>query len=689
MRGLLAALVPEIRASPELPSADLVNPDPWLWEALGHEQTWTDTPLSKPGSFRLSVVYACINTISQDLSRIPQPTMRAMPGGGREKARDHPTWELTRGWANLEQTILQFRLVQMAHVLGWGNAYSRIQRVNDEDPTSQATARWLLDPDHTEARRVRGVKVLVTWPQDGDGRPVALLPGEYSHVAGLGYDGLKGYSPLQIAKQSIALGLAREEYMARFYGNNATPRGWVSHPLIPIGPKGKEQKDTILRQLAEDYGGLRRAHSPGVLWGGGSWIPSGISPEDQELVASSKLTAVDICGIYRVPPVKVARVEQAATYGSVEQQDIGYVRDALMFWAVQMEQVDNRDLITPADRPTIFTRFDFSEMLRGDAKSEAEALTKLAGGPIMTRAEAREKRGLNPIDDPGAGELLQPVNMMTASQAGTPEPSTDALERSREMVGLAAWPHRRQHRALVGKRSQRTRQRLQRLQIPVYTRAAERWVLQEIRALERALSRSDDLAGFDARAEEIWLGLPDAVRRELLPVLLTHGGLVLDAIDEELGAEGDRSWLDVFAVEQADGAARRHITSSRGQIAGLAVVGLAWEEIRDAVAGRLGEWGERRASKIGHGEPVRATGVFSMEGYARGGVERKVWRNTGASCPLCLSLEGQTAEIRGSFLRPGDTVEPVGDTATAPLEIDRVIRHAPLHGKCDCVISPA
>lgn len=52
------------------------------------------------------------------------------------------------------------------------------------------------------------------------GATVRLSPYEVLHIAGLGFDGLVGYSPIAMAKNAIGLAIAAEEYGSKFYAND-------------------------------------------------------------------------------------------------------------------------------------------------------------------------------------------------------------------------------------------------------------------------------------------------------------------------------------------------------------------------------------------------------------------------------------------------------------------------------------
>ena len=59
---------------------------------------------------------------------------------------------------------------------------------------------------------------------------VRLQSFDVLHIPGLGFDGLVGYSPIAMAKNSIGMAIACEEYGSKFFANGAAPSGVLEHP---------------------------------------------------------------------------------------------------------------------------------------------------------------------------------------------------------------------------------------------------------------------------------------------------------------------------------------------------------------------------------------------------------------------------------------------------------------------------
>ncbi len=66
------------------------------------------------------------------------------------------------------------------------------------------------------------------WTNDR-GKSVMLNPEEVFHIPGLGFDGIRGYSPIRMAMEAIGLGLAAEAFGASFFANGANAGGVVQY----------------------------------------------------------------------------------------------------------------------------------------------------------------------------------------------------------------------------------------------------------------------------------------------------------------------------------------------------------------------------------------------------------------------------------------------------------------------------
>ena len=125
-----------------------------------------------------------------------------------------------------------FRETLMTHLLLWGNAYAQIIR----NGKGEIVALYPLMPNKMTVDRDEHGQLYYSYNRTEDEAPtmkgsiVILRPEDVLHVPGLGFDGLVGYSPIAMAKNSIGLAIATEEYGAKFFANGAAPSGVLEHP---------------------------------------------------------------------------------------------------------------------------------------------------------------------------------------------------------------------------------------------------------------------------------------------------------------------------------------------------------------------------------------------------------------------------------------------------------------------------
>ena len=93
---------------------------------------------------------------------------------------------------------------------------------------------------------------------------------------------------------------------------------------------------------------------------------------------------------------------KTTSWGSgVEAIMLAFVRNNLRPWLGCWTQAIRRDLILA---PGLYeARFDIEDLIRGDSKAQAEFFSRLVLNGILTRNEARDALGYNPLtglDDP-------------------------------------------------------------------------------------------------------------------------------------------------------------------------------------------------------------------------------------------------------------------------------------------------
>lgn len=377
-------------------------------------KTTAGVHVSEGTALRLGAVWACVRVISEDVASLPLFVYERLERG-RRRALEHPLNRLLHDQPNPEMTALQLRETLTAHALTWGNGYAYIVHA----PNGRHLELWPLLPDRTRALRDPRTRELFYETED----PISdtkwrLDPKFVLHLAGLGWDGRSGYSPIQLHRQAIGLGMAAEEFGARFFGQGTNLGGFISHPGTLSEQAYKRLKSDPVLGMAS-YQGIERTHLWAIIEEGMKIEKIGIPPDEAQFIETRKFGVEEIARIYRVPPHKIQHLDRA-TFSNIEHQGIDYVNSTLRPWLVRWEQAIRLKLIPEDQRARVYAEHLVDGMLRGDILSRYSAYQIGRQGGWLSTNDIRERENLNPVDG-GDDDYLRPLNMQVAGEP-PPEP---------------------------------------------------------------------------------------------------------------------------------------------------------------------------------------------------------------------------------------------------------------------------
>jgi len=394
--GLFARL---FRSSPENPSTSLSNPAAWLTGLFGTSKTGVQ--VSEDNALTFSAVYAAVRIISETIASIPLNVYQA-DGETRVKAVGHPVQDLLAKAPNSVSSTFTFREAMASNLVLHGNAYAKIEM----NAAGRPTALIPLNPMKVEVKVVDGEKVYVFDEKH------TYLDYEILHFVGLSFNGLTGKSPLSMAREAVAIGLAAQEYGARFYSNGANAGGVITAP-------GRLNTE-VVKRLRESWNraqsGLGASHSTAILEEGMKYEKIGLDPEAAQFLQSRKFQVNEIARIFRIPPSYLADLENSSTRANTEQQAIQFVRDCITPYVRRMEVELNRKLFRE-DEPNLYAYFTMEGLMRGDQKARYEAYAVARNWGWLSVNDIRDLENLNPVE--GGDIYLQPLNMQRAGEDDT------------------------------------------------------------------------------------------------------------------------------------------------------------------------------------------------------------------------------------------------------------------------------
>ena len=333
------------RASPENPSTSLSNPAAWLTGLFGSSKTGVQ--VSEDNALTFSAVYAAVRIISETIASIPL-NVYIYDGETRTIAREHPIQKLLAETPNSVSSSFTFREALAANLVLHGNAYAKIELNAAGRPISLIP----LNPAKVEVKVMDGEKVYIFDDKH------TYLDYEILHIVGLSFNGLTGKSPLTVAREAVAIGLAAQEYGARFYSNGANTGGIITAP----GRLSLEAINRLKASWNRANGGLSNSHGTAILEEGMKYEKVGLDPEAAQFLQSRKFQVNEIARIFRIPPSYLADLDNSSTRANVEQQAITFVRDCVTPYVRRFEVEFNRKLFR-ADESNYYAYF--SSLWRG------------------------------------------------------------------------------------------------------------------------------------------------------------------------------------------------------------------------------------------------------------------------------------------------------------------------------------
>ncbi len=501
------------------PDADAIRSPWWSWASASGVNVTPEVALT------CSAVFCAVNVISRAEAALPLVTHRRLKTRGKERARDHHLYGLIHDRPNPEMSSFAWREAMLGHILTWGNGYCEIERNNGGRPL----ALWPLRPDRVKPKRSTNKEIGLYYDVcDRNGKVTPLLAENILHFHGLSFDGIVGYSPIHVARESLGLILAAEKYGSSFYKNDSSPGGVLEHPN-----KLSPEAHASLKKSWEDlHKGLDNAHRIAILEEGMKWTQVGLPPRDAQFLQTRQFQIAEVARWFNLPPHKLKDLTRS-TFSNIEQQSIEFVTDSLLPWLISIEQEMDYKLLTDAERGQYFIKHVVDGLLRGDIASRYAAYAIGRQWGWLSSNDVRELENMNPLPDKQGDLYMVPLNMSPADQISTtPGKAARLLELlAGDTPAPDPAPIREAYRHLL-------------------TDCAGRIVRKEVSALRRALKKRQGLPEF---IEAFYAEQRDYVREVIAPSLLalmtSVGRVMPPGLADALAVRYVRASMDLITPE--------------------------------------------------------------------------------------------------------------------------------------------
>ncbi|MBI5192771.1 MAG: phage portal protein [Nitrospirae bacterium] len=362
-----------------------------LWDG---NPVWTPRnfgDLAKEGFEANVTVYACVMEIARSAAGIPWLLYRKGRGKRQIEIEEHPLLTLLRR-PNPWQGQSAFFEAATAFLMLSGNSY--IERVGPQRGLPREL--YTLRPDRVKVlpdikNMIAGYRYEVGGQKQDFERETVLHMKLFSAL-----DDWYGLSPIAVAGRTVDSDNEALKWNYALLKNSARPPGGLS----TAGNLTSDQFDKLKRQIEEKFVGPDNAGRPLLLEAGLDWKSFAISPADMDWLEGRKMSRIEICNVFQVPPELIG-IQDQKTYSNYQEARKAFytetvlplmdrLRDDLNNWLVpvfgdNMTLEYDKDEIEALqeDRGKVWTRVQNANWLTVNEKRAATGYEEVDGGDVV------------------------------------------------------------------------------------------------------------------------------------------------------------------------------------------------------------------------------------------------------------------------------------------------------------------
>lgn len=208
---------------------------------------------------------------------------------------------------------------------------------------------------------------------------VVLDPSEVLHLSAGNRSGeVLGQSILDQYQTRLGEHLTAEQWAGKYLAGGGLPPAIIQAPSVV--------SDDQLAEFRDRWRGMVETGEATIIPAGATVTPLVSDAQRQQLVEARQWNAAQAAMMLGVPPHKLGLSGPNMTYQNVIDADISWEKDTIDRWAQPIANTISKYLL-PAG---VEARPDYAARMRTDPKMQAEVVTTLVGGPILSRDEGRQ-----------------------------------------------------------------------------------------------------------------------------------------------------------------------------------------------------------------------------------------------------------------------------------------------------------
>ena len=386
--------------------------------------------LAKEGYSENAIVYRCINEIANNASRVKINLFR-----GDQEVDNHPLLDLLYNPSPTQSQVEWFQGLY-SYLLISGNNYMLSVGGDNTPPTELYNLRPDRIKIQTGQRAMPTAYDYVISGQTVDRYEVDQATGDsrIKHIKMFNpLDDYYGMSPIQASSVDIDQHNLANKHNVNLLQNGARPSGAVIfNPKDETGGNvqlSENQRSQLQSDINSRFSGTNNAGRPMLLEGDFDWKEMGLSPKDMDFISLKNMSAKDIALVYGVPSQLIG-IPDSQTYSNFAEAKLALYNETIIPLLDKIQGDLNEWLIPQFNDEAQELRYDIDSIpaMAEQRKRVFESVTAGVKDGILTRNEAREQLGYEPID--GADSLMVPANLMPLNIANE---ETDEEDRGEDI----------------------------------------------------------------------------------------------------------------------------------------------------------------------------------------------------------------------------------------------------------------
>lgn len=371
---------------------------------FGITQSASGVTVTAASAMRVPAVRRAVSLIAESVATLPFKTYVE----NKEAAKDHPSYGLVHDWANDWTSAEELRELLTADALLTGHGFAQVVRVE-----GRPVELHRMDPG------------AVSIEYDDFGEPSYRVQLKNGGNAVLAYhdvlhiQGLRGVSPIVLAREAIALALAAEGHLSGFFKNGGRPSGVIRHPEKLTA----EAHQKITKSWFDTHGG-EQSGKTAFLDEGMEFQEIALKLADAEFSEVRREQVREIARAFNVPPALLYELSRG-TWSNFEQSHRDFLTGTLRPWISRWQAAYTRVLLAPEERASFYIEAKPDDLLSVEFAARATAYSQYRAMGAMTANDVRG--GLNLPALPEGNEITNPFTTTpgAASAPAAPEEPKD------------------------------------------------------------------------------------------------------------------------------------------------------------------------------------------------------------------------------------------------------------------------